>query len=303
MASPPSTPAPSTLAAFDSEMENLRSIFAAVYAHPEKCSLAGIDLFGRSYPLTGVLGGDHLIVVDFAHSYDLDRRIAAAAADGLQNVASQLEANRRRIGVLVADVAGHDMTDAVVAAMLHQGFLVGVLYELEHHGQVTTELFEILNTRFYNSSSVSKFITMIYGEIAETGTFRFISAGHPRPLIYSAEYRRFVDIDPSRMVSVHPIGMFPTKGDIDRAVAEPPVAVTPGPTVNEVSLMGRGDVLLLFTDGAEELADDRLAAVLEPVMHRIAGGSARAIVEGAHHELVRLRSPEDDVTLVAIKRT
>ena len=303
MTTSPPTPAEMSLATFDDEMENLRSIFAAVYAHPENCSLAGIDLFGRSYPLTGVVGGDHLIVVDFAHRYDLDRRIAKALADGLPEVAARLETNRRRIGVLVADVSGHDMTDAVVAAMLHQGFLVGVLYELEHHGHVTTQLFEILNTRFYNSSSVSKFITMIYGEIAETGTFRFISAGHPRPLIYSALYRRFIDIDPSRMVSVHPIGMFPTKGDIDRAVAEAPVAVTPGPTVNEVSLMGRGDVLLLSTDGAEDLADGRLAAVLEPVMQRVAAGSAREIVDAAHAELIGLRSPEDDVTLVAIKRT
>jgi len=284
-------------------MENLRSIFAAVYAHPESCSLSGIDLFGRSYPLTGALGGDHLIVVDFARRYDLDRRIAAALADGLPEVAERLEENRRRIGVLVADVSGHGMTDAVVAAMLHQAFLVGVLYELEHHGHVTSELFEILNTRFYQSSSVSKFITMVYGEIDQSGTFRFISAGHPRPLVYSALYGRFVDIDPSRMISVHPIGMFPTEDDIDRAVAEAPVAVTPGPTVNEVSLMGCGDVLLLVSDGAEELAGEQLAAELEPVMRRAAGGSAREIVEGAHEHLVGLRSTEDDVTLVAIKRT
>jgi serine phosphatase RsbU (regulator of sigma subunit) len=287
---------------FSDEMRNLRSILNAVYGYPSTFGLKNVDVYGRSWPLAGELGGDHLIFVDFARRYDLDRRIQRARAEGLPEVASNLEANRGRIGVLVADVAGHSMTDALLAAMLHQAFLVGVLYELEHHGHVTVELFEILNTRFYQSSSVTKYLTMIYGEIAEDGTFRFISAGHPSPLVYSARYGRFVELDHGSMVSVHPIGMFPTEGDVDGAVSEAPAAVSPQPRINELRLLGSGDVLLLYTDGAEDLTDGALARALEPTMRSVFHHSAAEIVGVLHAELMRGRVSTDDVSLVVIKR-
>ena len=58
------------------------------------------------------------------------------------------------------------MTDALLAAMLHQAFLVGALYELDMNGQITRHLFENLNTRFYQSSGAHKFMSLIYGEIS-----------------------------------------------------------------------------------------------------------------------------------------
>jgi serine phosphatase RsbU (regulator of sigma subunit) len=286
----------------DEELENLRSILAAVYSYPETFSLERIDLFGRSFPLKGELGGDHVVFVDFARRFDLDRRIAEARAAGREEVAARLAANRGKVGVLVADVSGHSMTDAMLAAMLHQAFLVGVLYELEHSGHVTTKLFEILNTRFYQSSSVTKYLTMIYGEIAENGTFRFISAGHPRPLIYSAAFGRFVELDGAGLVSVPPIGLFPTEGDLDRAVFGAIEVESPRQRVNEVRLLGDGDVLMLYTDGAGEQVDGELAAALTPAMRRVSGLDARGIVEALHADLVGRRPPGDDITLVAIKR-
>ena len=51
-----------------------------------------------------------------------------------------------------------------LAAMLHQAFLLGSIYELDMFGNITKRLFENLNTRFHNSSSLSKFVTMIYGD-------------------------------------------------------------------------------------------------------------------------------------------
>lgn len=290
------------ISTLEREMENLRSIFAAVYAYPERCSLRSIDVFGQSFPLTGSLGGDHLILVDFARTYDLERRIAEAESRERADVAARLRECRHRVGVLIADISGHSMTDALLAAMLHQAFLVGVLYELEYHGEVTAGLFDMLNTRFYQSSSVTKYLTMVYGEITEQGRFRFISAGHPRPLIYSAEFQRFVDVDPSRLVSVHPIGLFPTEGDVDRAVADRPAAESPRSRVNEVSLMNRGDVLLLTTDGAWDQADGALPVRLEPVMREVAERPSREIVAALRAELVRERPAEDDMSLVVIRR-
>jgi serine phosphatase RsbU (regulator of sigma subunit) len=289
-------------ATLEPEMENLRSIFGAVYSYPESFSLQRIDLYGRSFPLQGELGGDHLIFVDFARRYDLDRRVAEAVAAGLPEVAARLELNRSRVGVLLADVSGHSITDAALAAMLHQAFLVGVQYELAHHGHVTVELFEILSTRFYQSLAVTKYLTMIYGEITEDGTFRFISAGHPLPLIYSEEFGRFVELPESDLISVHPIGLFPTAGDVDRAMRAEPVAESPHQVVNELRLLADGDVLLLYTDGASERLDDDLAAALTPTIRSVAGLTAKEIVHALKEELDRLAPQEDDMTLVAIKR-
>jgi hypothetical protein len=286
----------------DEELENLRSILAAVYSYPDAFSLERIDLFGRSFPLKGELGGDHVVFVDFARRFDLDRRIADANASGRPDIAARLATNRGKVGVLVADVSGHSMTDALLAAMLHQAFLVGVLYELEHSGHVTTKLFEVLNTRFHQSSSVTKFVTMVYGEIAEDGTFRFLSAGHPRPLVYSAEFGRFVELGGAGLVSVPPIGLFPTEGDIDRAMAGWVGVESPRQQVHEVRLLGDGDVLLLYPDGAGEQVDGDLAAALNPTMARVAGASARTIVEAVHADLGGRQAPVDDITLVAIKR-
>ena len=139
---------------------------------------------GKIYPLNGRLGGDHIVFVDFNRRYNLDRRIETAIQNGRGDLAQRLDECRSRIGILLADSAGHDTTDALLTAMLHQAFLTGVLYELETEGHVTPKLFEVLNTRFANSSSVNKFITMIYGEISNDGAFRFISAGHPASSLF-----------------------------------------------------------------------------------------------------------------------
>jgi serine phosphatase RsbU (regulator of sigma subunit) len=287
------------------ELANLEDILEHVYAFPGSFSLSNIDIAGRTFPVAGRFGGDHVIFVDFKRRYDLERRIALARREGRDHVAERLAACRDRVGVLLADVAGHNLTDALLAAMLHQAFLVGVLYELRIHGEITTSLFEILNTRFVRSSSVRKYVTMVYGEIAEDGTFRFISAGHPPPLVYSREFGRFVDIDPGRLVSLLPVGMFPSADDPDRAVhTAPHVVVDPYP-VNEVTLMAPGDVMLLLTDGVTEHEHDEapyVPATLEAVVHRMRDASAAEILDAVRADMLRFAPVKDDSTLVVVKR-
>ncbi len=290
----------------EDELANFRSMMDYVHHIPDEVSLANFDAYGEIFPLNGVLGGDHIIFLDFERRYNLEGRIEKARQKGREEVARNLEECRNRVGILLADSTGHDMTDSLLTSMLHQAFLTGVLYELETKGHVSSKLFEILNTRFAKSSSVSKFITMVYGEINDDGTFRFVSAGHPKPLVFSAEYDRLVDIDPQRMKNVLPIGLFPSEGDIDEAKTEQKTPLNKRFSVNEVTLMGKGDILLLQTDGLYEHADcDRPYAPkhLEEAIRRVKDQSPREIVAAIREDMVRFAPPQDDTSLVVIKRT
>ena len=294
------------VATLEHELANFRSMMEYVNQIPNDISLANFDASGETFPLNGVLGGDHIIFLDFKRRYNLDARIENALRSGRDDVARRLEGCRDRAGVLLADASGHETTDALLTAMLHQAFLTGVLYELETQGHVTAKLFDILNTRFHKSSSISKYLTMVYGEISEDGTFRFISAGHPKPLVFSSEYDRFVEIDPDRTKNFLPVGLFRSENDIDEPPTSTPVPANKSYSVNEVSLMGRGDILLLYTDGLSEHAEgEHLYAPqhLEEAIRRAKHLSPNEIVAAIREDAGRFSTPQDDTSLVVIKKT
>jgi serine phosphatase RsbU (regulator of sigma subunit) len=290
-----------------SELDNFVQIFQLIRPRRPDIRHGEVEIYGDSVFLTGACGGDHIVHLDFDERYDLSRRISAAREAGRDEVAAKLAENRNRIGILLADVSGHRTTDALVAAMLHQSFLTGVLYELDRFGEVTTRLFEHLNTRFSRSLSIEKYITVIYGEIGRTGKFRFLSAGSPEPLIFSAEYDRLVNISPERLVSFYPLGMFPSEDHPDVSRHLGALRYKPSYTVNEVNLMAVGDILLLATDGLvdHERDDDKpfvpteLERILRSVKHRTAQEIYHAIIDRARS----FADPTDDMTLVVIKRS
>ena len=289
-----------------SELRNFTEIARGIVPLPgEVPSLACMDVYGQILPLNGVAGGDHLIYVDFKKRYDLDARIAAATDAGRPDIVANLERCRRKAGVALIDVAGHHGTDAMLAAMFHQAFLTGALYELDISGSITRRLFENLNQRFNRTSSVNKFITMLYGEISEDRTFRFLSAAHPPPAIFSATHDRFMEIAPDSFTSFPPLGVFPSQHVIDqRAVTRDVLGFKDRYAVNEWTLMGAGDILLLHTDGVIEHArgdecyfPDRLEQVIRGAKHC----SAQDIVHTIIDDLKAFTEPIDDVSLVVIK--
>ena len=263
----------------------------------------GIDIASVSMPLHESIGGDHVIYIDFNRRYDLERRLTRARAKNRVEVAEKLEQLKDRAGILVADVSGHRMTDALIAAMLHQAFLLGAYYELDRNGEITTRIFEHLNTRFYRTTAVNKYFTMIYGEINSEGRFRFISAGHQPPAIFSREFGKFVRISPDRLVSFAPVGMLPPKDDPD----DPVESVLKGKDryeVNELSLLNRGDILLLLTDGLAECDDGRLFPErVETLLRDCTGCTSAEICERLAEQINEGADPQDDITVVVIQRT
>ena len=198
------------------ELRNFQDIARHIKPSPgEIPTINWIDIYGDVIPLNGIVGGDHIIYIDFNKRYDLDQRIREAQKNNRPDIAEQLQLNKRRAGVMVADVSGHNITDALLGAMLHQAFLTGVQYELKHYGEVTAGLFEILNTRFFNSSSVRKFITLIYGEIWNDGSFRFVNAGHPPPVVFSNKFDKLIKVCKNQIVNFPPTGTMPSGDDVD----------------------------------------------------------------------------------------
>ncbi|HNV03283.1 MAG TPA: PP2C family protein-serine/threonine phosphatase, partial [Vicinamibacterales bacterium] len=194
--------------------------------------------------------------------------------------------------------------------MLHQAFHTGALYEMDLTGQITLRLFEQINTRFCKSTTLrslaadpdeASYITLIYGEISSTGRFSFLSAGHPPPLVFSREFDRFVEVSQDRLVSYPPIGLQPAAHHVDARRYERPLGYKKRYTVNNLNLMGQGDVLLLYTDGLIEPDSAYTQAHLEQAVSRAKDGSAQAICEAIISDRQAATPQTDDLTLVVIK--
>jgi serine phosphatase RsbU (regulator of sigma subunit) len=297
-----------TLDYFKHELVN----FEGIATRLKPCSgeipaVNGIDIYGEAIPCNGVAGGDHIIYLDFNNRYDLDLRIAEAEKANLPGVVEKLKLNKRRGGILLADAVGHNTTDALLVAMLHQAFLTGVQYELTVNGEITPGLFEILNTRFFNSSSLSKFITLIYGEISDAGTFRFISAGHPLPVVFSNGSNKLIQVCFQQMYRCPPIGTLPSKEDIDSHRNVSRLGYKKKYIVRQINLMEKGDILLLYSDGLSEHNTDDMETLyfpnrLEKTLKRIKKGSAKEIYFKLKEDLLKFAIPGDDLSFVVIKK-
>src|SRR3954468_18928298 len=161
-------------------------------------------------------------------------------------------------GVLLVDAQGHGIISAKIASTVHDTFHAFMLSELDRHGRTTVELFEKVNLRLAQSVTARNSLgrsereyareiaTMLYGEVHPYGYFRFVNFGHPPPLVFSAEYRRFVEIDKERMVQFLALGLQIPEDHPDRKKY---FSLTFRPRranlsdVAEITLMSPGDIL------------------------------------------------------------
>jgi serine phosphatase RsbU (regulator of sigma subunit) len=271
--------------------------------------LENIDYFAAVEPYKGCVGGDHIIIVNFYH-YHIKDRIIHAREQGKDRLVDTLVKNLYKIGILIADVSGHMITDHVTVNYLDAAFRTGVAYELKHNGEITGELFEYLNTIFYNRLTPEylrskPFITLMYGEIASNGRFRYLSAGHPPPIIFSREFDRIMQLSDDDTKSSTPLGMLPSKysayieqfGSISRTKEKY--------SANEINLLGKGDIMILYTDGLSEQNEGQLNFVesrLEQVLREVKDENARTIYTAIKKELHKYYPPDDDLAMAVIKK-
>ncbi len=241
-------------------------------------------------------------------------------------VAEDLRELYSTAGVLVVDAQGHGIISAKIASTVHDTFHALMLSELDHRGKTTAELFQRINLRLALSvtarnalgrsekESAQEIATMLYGEVRPYGHFRFVNFGHPPPLVFSAEYRKFMDIGKSGMVQFLPLGLQIAEDDPDRNryfSLEPRERRTNSSDVAELTLMSPGDILFLYTDGVYDGSDKEERQQLENVMreHNLlpAKHICNALLEYALKRDDRLRQIGeedriDDKTVFIIKR-
>jgi len=295
------------MANLDRELVNFQNIARRLKPHSgDVSSIEGIEIYGESTFLNGEIGGDHITYIDFERRFDMENRIAQAMKEGNEEIAERLRETRSKAGILLADAAGHDITDAFLTAMLHQAFLIGASYELMLYGEVTLNLFEKINTRFFKSSSIDKYITMIYGEIDRTGEFRFLSAAHPLPVVFSCRFDRIVEMDEKKMQTFLPVGTLPSEADLDSSRYSAASGYKPGYATNQINIMGAGDILIIFTDGFTEADNGETNYVserLESVLREVKDLDARSIFDRVREDYLSfIPDPDDDVTFVIIKK-
>ena len=228
-------------------------------------------------------------------------------------------------GVLLVDAQGHGIISAKIASTVHDTFHALMLAELDRRGKTTPELFERLNLRLAQSvtarnalgisekESAQEIATMLYGEVHPHGYFRFVNFGHPPPLVFSAEYRKFMEIDKGRMVQFLPLGLQIPKDhpDRNRYLSLKFRQRAKSSDVAELTLMSPGDIFLLYSDGVYDGSDKEERQQLESVMREHYREPAKeicnALLEYAVKKDDRLRQTGeqdriDDKTAFIIKR-
>ena len=242
-------------------------------------------------------------------------------------VAEELRDLYSTAGVLVVDAQGHGIISAKIASTVHDTFHALMLADLDRFGRATPMLLENINLRLALSKTarnalgivenegVREIATMIYGEVRPGGRFRFANFGHPSPLVFSAEYRKFMNIHESRMVRFLPLGLQLPANHPDRKkyyslnLRHTEVDAS---DLDEITLMSPGDVLVLYTDGVYDGSDKHALELMEAVMcehyREPAKEICNALLDHAVSEDDRRRQNGevdviDDKTVFIVKRT
>src|SRR5712671_3396679 len=242
-------------------------------------------------------------------------------------IAEDLQELHTTAGVLLVDAQGHGIISAKIASTVHDTFHAFMLAELDRSGKTTPDMFEKINLRLAESVTARNALgrdkdensreiaTMLYGEVRPSGHFRFVNFGHPPPLVFSAEYEKFMEIGKASMVQLLPLGLAIPEDNPDRnryLSLAPRIHKMDSSDVAEITLMSPGDIVFLYTDGVYDGSDEQMRELLETVLRDHHRRSAReicnALLDCAVRQDNHLRDNGDealidDKTVFIVKRT
>ncbi len=187
-----------------------------------------------------------------------------------------------RLAFLVADVSGKGVPAALLVSTVHAAVHLQI-----DDAKTIADLVARVDRHLQRYAATRKFLTAFFGLIEpETGVLRYVSAGHNPALLR----RVSGGIEQLKATGV-PLGMFPNASWREETV-----------------VVGRGDLLCVYTDGVsealnaadEEFGLDRLTALVAAA----AGPEAlRATVFDAIEAFAADVPQYDDQTLLIVRRT
>lgn len=267
--------------------------------------LPNIDYHVRVQPLGACMGGDLAYIVNFS-DHGLAKRIDQARTSGNRRLESHLSKNRDSLGIMIADASGHMIADGIAISNLYAALDMAIDYELDMHGEITAGLFTRLNEKFVQWLAPDfirrkPYVTFLYGEIHDDGRFRYVNGGHPHPIYFSSADDKIVKFAGRREGSTA-LGVDPAvfRLDLDTFGNNGEFLVS------EIQLLGKGDILLLYTDGLTEQASGEMSfsdTKLEEVLREHKSGTASEIYDAVWKELHAYCPPDDDVTIAVIKKS
>jgi sigma-B regulation protein RsbU (phosphoserine phosphatase) len=193
-----------------------------------------------------------------------------------------LELAEGTLGFVLADVSGKGVPAALLMANLQASFRnqpPGALLR-------PAEVLRAVNRHFYDSTAAERFATLFFGIYEDrTRRIRYVNCAHVAPLVARASGA--MDRLPATATM---LGAF-AQWSCREAVAE----------------LGRGDTLLLYSDGVteagidhgEEFGEDRLAAILRQFAALPAAELTQKVVEEVASFSAISRT--DDVTVVGLR--
>ncbi len=187
----------------------------------------------------------------------------------------------KMLGLAIGDASGHGLPAALLARDVLTGLRMGVERELK-----ISSLIGKLNRVINGSFLSTRFISLVYGELEQNGTFVYVNAGHNVPFLIKQSETQSLGVGGTILGPV------------------PDMSFKRG-----FAFLDVGDLLLLYTDGiveredpkGEPFGDNRLIELVKQERRE----KASTIIERLFMEVYKFGANEkwrDDATAVIVKR-
>ena len=198
----------------------------------------------------------------------------------------QASDDKDRLGVVIGDAASKGLSAAAQALYVSGAIRMGVEFQTK-----MSTLIGRLNRLVNKTFTPEHFISMVYAEFTDSdnGLVSYVNAGHCFPIILHAATGQTELLGATGQI----IGPFPSEK-----------------YRTEFTVMRRGDIMILYTDGIVEASndkgemygEDRLIAKVKDLRNHTPKEMCQLIVEDVqkHNKLIEY---SDDKTIVVIRRT
>jgi sigma-B regulation protein RsbU (phosphoserine phosphatase) len=189
-----------------------------------------------------------------------------------------------RLGFLVADVSGKGVPAALLVSTVHSAVHLQI-----DEARTIADLVARIDRHLRRFAATRKFLTLFFGLVEpETGTFRYVSAGH-NPALLARKTGELVRLESTGV----PVGMLP-----NASWREETVSLSPG------------DLLCVYTDGVTEAVNEQEEEFgLERLADLVSRGASKPVrvlcdeVLAAVADFARGMRQYDDQTLLLLRRT